>query len=230
MPRVVEVNAPTWKYSEYKRNNPRRRPWQTRYRRARSPSAPRLLGRDHRRRKMAANHCRGPGARKEAGLNCLSLNISPIARGSGRVRAPDCRAPASRSDFAAGLIHLSLYMFGGAAGSGCGAGLILTEVLPAPAPPVTVTLPDVWASVDVLVGLLTSVRVDVGLLTSVLDDVELLFPVDGEIALSFPIGGDVELSPVDGDCELSFNVPLPVVGDCGLPLPVAASAGVGVEV
>ncbi len=32
----------------------------------------------------------------------------PIKPGSARVQAPDCGAPASRSDFAAGLILLSL--------------------------------------------------------------------------------------------------------------------------
>lgn len=46
-----------------------------------------------------------------------------------------------------------------------GAQPIYTVVAPAPAPPVTVTLPCVYASVDVEVGLLTSVDVEVGLLT-----------------------------------------------------------------
>ena len=37
------------------------------------------------------------------------MNIRPIVRGqSGRVQAPDCGAPASPSDLAAGLNYLSL--------------------------------------------------------------------------------------------------------------------------
>jgi len=38
------------------------------------------------------------------------------ARGSARVQAPDCGAPASRSDFAAGLILLSLFPTGASGG------------------------------------------------------------------------------------------------------------------
>ena len=76
-------------------------------------------------------------------------------------------------------LDLSLFDSLSARTSNCsGAHPIYTVVAPAPTPPVTVTLPCVYASVDVDVGLLTSVDVDVGLLTSVEVDVGLLTSED----------------------------------------------------
>ena len=69
----------------------------------------------------------------------------------------------------------------------------MTEILPAPAPPVTVTLSDVWACVDVLVGLLTSVDVLVGLLTSV--DVDPAAGVVGAMAWVDAVGSALLAHP-----------------------------------
>ena len=64
----------------------------------------------------------------------------------------------------------------------CSGGIpMYTVVGPAPAPPVTVIFPWVYASVEVDVGLRTSVEVDVGLRTSVEVDVGLRTSVEVDV-------------------------------------------------